>query len=417
MLKILDRFKNFFTKDINNMTYEEGLLLKQLGISNVDSDVKSEVTYFTCIKVLGETLGKLPLKMYQDTDNGIVKAKNNDIYNLLRLRPNPYMSPTTFWTTIENNRNHYGNAYVWCNYRGTKLKDLWILPSDQVSLVCDNEGYFGKENKIYYIYKDTRNNKEYTINGDNILHFKTSHSFDGITGMPVKDILASSVRGGLESQKFMNNLYENGMTAKAVLQYTGDLDNTAKRKYMKNIEDFANGSANAGKIIPMPYGTELKPLDLKLTDTQFFDLKKFNALQIAGAFGIKPTFINDYDKSSYSNSEAEQLSFLVNTLQFILKQYEEEISFKLLTNKQIKEGYYFKFNEGAVLRTDMKTQADVMTTYINNGVYTSNEVRLMLDMTTIDGADVLMCNGNYIPVQQVGKQYDKGGETIEKQEG
>ncbi|WP_270940889.1 phage portal protein [Romboutsia lituseburensis] len=415
-MRILDRFKNMFTKEVKNeLSAEEKNLLRILGITeNIEEDIKAEVTYFTCLKVLSENLGKLPLKLYQETDKGIVKAKNNNVYNLLRLRPNPYMNATTFWTTVEMNRSHYGNAYVYCNYKGTKLQDLWIMPSDQVRIMCDNAGYFGKKDKIWYVYNDTKTGKEYTIHADNVLHFKTSHTLNGIEGLAVKDILQSSVEGGLESQKFMNNLYKNGMTATSVLQYTGDLDEKAKARLIRGIESFANGSSNAGKIIPIPLGMQLTPLNLKLTDSQFFDLKKYNALQIAGAFGIKPTFINDYDKSSYSNSEAEQLSFLINTLQHMLKQYEEEISYKLLSTREINQGYFFKFNEGAVLRTDAKTQAEVVTKYVNNGIYTPNEARLLLNMTVIEGADILMCNGNYIPVQQVGNQYRKEGEIIEE---
>ena len=58
---------------------------------------------------------------------------------------------------------------------------------------------------------------------------------------------------------------------------------------------------------------KLTPLDIKLTDSQFFELKKYTALQIAAAFGVKPNQINNYDKSSYSNSEMQQLSFYVDT--------------------------------------------------------------------------------------------------------
>ena len=67
--------------------------------------------------------------------------------------------------------------------------------------------------------------------------------------------------------------------------------------------------------------------------------------KIAAAFGIKPNQINDYEKSSYANSEMQQLSFYVDTELFILKQYEEELNYKLLTDSEIKEGYFFKFNE------------------------------------------------------------------------
>lgn len=60
---------------------------------------------------------------------------------------------------------------------------------------------------------------------------------------------------------------------------------------------------------------------------------------------MKPNQINDYSKSSYSNSEMQQLSFYVDTELFIIKQYEEEINFKMLPDEDADDGYYYKFNE------------------------------------------------------------------------
>ena len=115
---------------------------------------------------------------------------------------------------------------------------------------------------------------------------------------------------------------------------------------------------------------------------------------------------------SYSNSEAQQLSFYVDTLQYILKQYEEEITYKLLSTQQINQGYFLKFNEAAILRADMKTQSECLSTYVNNGIYTSNEAREILDMPAKEGGDRLLVNGNYMPIDMAGKQYMKGGEEI-----
>jgi HK97 family phage portal protein len=288
------------------------------------------------------------------------------------------------------------------------------MQSDCVEVYIDDAGYFGKPNKIWYKYTDPKNNKEYTINCDNVLHFKSSNSDDGILGKSVKDTLSDSIEGASKSQRFMNKLYKEGMTARAVLQYTGDLDKEAKRRLLKGIEEFATGENNAGKIIPIPLGMQIQPLDIKLADAQFFDLKKYNALQIAGAFGIKPNHLNDYSKSSYSNSEMQQLSFYVDTLQFILKQYEEEITYKLLDSNLINQGYFFKFNEGSILRADMKTQAECLAKYVNNGIYTPNEARELLNLPLQNGGDKLMVNGNYIPIDLVGTQYLKGGELNEE---
>ena len=47
---------------------------------------------------------------------------------------------------------------------------------------------------------------------------------------------------------------------------------------------------------------------------------------------------------------------------------------------------------------------------MNNGIYTPNEARDYLDVPAKEGGDVLMVNGNYIPITDVGNQYEKGGE-------
>lgn len=413
-MKITEKVKAFFNPNNKTLRIDDSQFLDWLGVDSSNTNAISEVTYFTCLKILSETLGKLSLKMYQDTKKGIVKAKTNDVYNILRLRPNPYMSSSVFWSTIERNRNHYGNAYVWCRYKGNKLSDLWIMQSDCVEVYIDDMGYFGKPNKIWYIYNDPKSNKKYTMNSDEVLHFKSSQTYDGIIGKSVRDTLKDSIEGASKSQLFMNKLYKGGMTARAVLQYTGDLDKQAKQRLLKGIEEFATGEDNAGKIIPIPLGMQLQPLDIKLADAQFFDLKKYNALQIAGAFGIKPNHLNDYTSSSYSSSEMQQLSFYVDTLQYILKQYEEEITYKLLDEKMINKGYFFKFNEASILRSDMKTQSECLTSYVNNGIYTPNEARELLNLPSCEGGDILLCNGNYMPVHMAGEQYEKGGVNDEE---
>lgn len=397
-------------------------LLEWLGISSTPKKLVSEVTYFTCLKMLSETLGKMPLKFRQDTDKGVQRVKSNKVHKLLRTRPNALMTPSIFWATVEQNRNHYGNAYVWIRrklkrdkYGGSyEIQDLWVMHSNDVKVLIDDQGYFGAKGRMWYLYTDKYSTEQYLFNSDDVMHFKTSYSFDGILGVPVREVLKSTLEGGLESQNFMNNLYKSGLTAKAVLEYTGDLDSAAKERLVKGFEDFANGSKNSGKIIPVPLGMKLVPLDIKLTDSQFFELKKFNALQIAGAFGIKPNQLNDYEKSSYSNSEMQQLSFYVDTVLFILKQYEEELNYKLLTNDEIEEGYHFKFNEKVLLRTDSKTQMEILSKGVNNGLIMPNEGRDELGYPSEEGGDQLFMNGNYIPITDVGSQYRRGVNNNEK---
>ena len=109
------------------------------------------------------------------------------------------------------------------------------------------------------------------------------------------------------------------------------------------------------------------------------------------------------------------MAFLVDTMSYRMKAYEEELNAKVLSFDQILDGYWYKFNEKAILRTDSKTQQEILTGYVNNGVYTPNEARELLQLPAKEGGDQLVMNGNYIPITMVGEQYAKtssgGGEN------
>ena len=406
--------------ETDTATLNDESFLEWVGIKR-DSESKkptSDVTYFTCLKMMSETVAKMPWKLYQKTNKGISEPIDNDIARLMKRRPNPFMTPTTFWNAVEMNRNHYGNAYVYVRRKFKRKKyggeykalDMWIMPSDRVQIIIDDKGIFAGKGKIWYMYSDEYSGEQYIFRTEDVLHFKTSHCLNGIVGLPVQYILKQTVEGVIESQRFLNNLYKNGLTAKAVLEYTGELNEDAATKLRQTFERFGAGSQNTGKILPVPLGMKLTPLDIKLTDSQFVELKKYSALQIAAAFGIKPNQINDYEKSSYSNSEMQQLSFYVDTMLFVLKQYEEEVNYKLLSDDEVEEGLYFKMNEKVLLRTDSKTQMEILKEGINNGIETVNEARRKLDLMDMEGGDTLIVNGTYVPLTKVGAAYDKAEE-------
>ena len=369
---MFSNFKKIIKTLTTSSTEKETITLEQLvdflNLNGVSEKELSEATYFACLKILSESLGKLPLKLVSTSDkNGVIEQKDHPFYAKLRFRPSyfPFTEPsyevdvscfklrfrpnrfttsTDFFAAVEMNRNHYGNAYVWItNKKKQEDQELILLPSDSVEVWYDDGKILSDIPDVYYIYRVGTH--RYVFSSEEILHFKTSSSFDGIKGLSVREQLKATITGGQKSQEMVNKLIESGFTAKAVLQYTGNLNEESAKKFTANLEKYATGEVDALKsIIPIPLGSKLDPLNIKLGDNEFMEIKKYNALQIASAFGIKPNQINDYSKSSYASAEAQQLAFYVDTLLFILKQYEEELTYKLLTTDEIKRGLKFKFN-------------------------------------------------------------------------
>ena len=240
-MNVWQKFKGWIAEKMNftvetSPAMKEESFLEWLGVKRKNKDVMAEVTYFTCLKMMSETLAKIPWKYYQKTEKGIIEPELSDVAKLLKNRPNPFMTPTAFWNAVEMNRNHFGNAYVYVRskfkrkkYGGEyKVMDLWIMPSNCVQIVVDDEGYFGGRGKIWYVYNDKYSGQQYVFGTDEVLHFKTSHSLDGITGLPVQAILKTTVEGAAASQDYLNSLYESGLTGKATLEYTGDLNKDLK---------------------------------------------------------------------------------------------------------------------------------------------------------------------------------------------
>lgn len=403
-------FRKFFNKgeekkqktSINSMNFGEFF-----GI-NVSSDL-SEVTYFTCLKVLSESVGKLSLHLKDNDNNRIL---NHEALQKLKFSPNPFMTPTPMMTLLETWRNHHGNAYAYLSYgdRG-HLVGIYPFHPQKVRIWIDNAKIFSGKEDLYYEYN--KDGKIYLFKKDEILHLKGGLSKDGIVGMSVRETLATTLNGTKASQKYLNNLYDRGLTSKAILRYTGDLNKDLQKKMLEAIEEFISTENNPTGILPLPPGMDIVPLDLKLTDSQFFELKKYNALQIAAAFGVKPNHLNDYDKSSYSNSEMQNLTFYIDTLLYILTLYEEEFNLKLLTESERLKGLHFEFNVASILKGDLKTQAECLTKYVQSGIYTINEARKKAGLTAIDGGDVIVMNGSYVPLEKLGIAYEKGGAKSE----
>lgn len=429
----IEIMKNLFSDEdktekgrINTDQYGEWIdLARFLGIDeNLNHDAMSEATYYTCLKILREGVSKLPIRLMQETDeNGIREAKQHPLYDTFKVRPNPYMTPTYFWSWVEQQRNHYGNAFVYMTGTGTELDplELWPMPFTEVDVWYDDCARLCDVPDVYYRW--STGGKMHVLKSYEVLHFRSTDSIDGIMGISVIDRLRLEVDGALDSQAFQNELITSGMTAKAVLQYTGSLNDEGVKKMAAGLEKYAKGDHSKDgvkSIIPIPVGTSLTPLNIKLTDAQFAELKKYNAIQIASAFGIKPQQIGDMTKTSYASSQAQQEAFYTDTMLNIIKAYEEEIAYKTLTREMRMANYFIEFDTSVMLRSDFKTTVETYKTAVEGGLFKANEARRKLNLPAAEGGDILLGNGNLIPLGMAGQQYIKSegeGEPAEPEDG
>ena len=344
----------------------------------------SEPTYYTCLKVLSEAIGKIPIHV-RNAKNEIVK---NATEKLLTVRPNDAMSPSMLWTYVEFCRNHYGNGYVYCNWSNTtgELKSITALDPRCVRIWVDDVSDDILQ-KFYYTYTTFTGNT-YILASEDVVHVKNWHLDDQTRqlGVPVRDTLFGMVTAAQAGQQTQNDLYKNGMILGGVLNYVGDLSQEKQELLLEQVKKI--GTKN--RILPLPKDWELKTLNLSMVDAQFVEGRKMNALQIAAAFGVGPNQLNDYSKGSYANATAQQLSFLTNTLMAISKFYEDELTYKLLSDKDIEAGLRIDFDTEAILQSTPDVLTDILVKTVQGSIMTINEARQKFGLPPIDGGDKLM---------------------------
>ena len=181
---------------------------ESIGVDTSKRNEMSSATYYACIKMLSESIGKLPLKLYQRTERGIVQAQLTDTSRLLSIKPNSYMNASTFWSTMEQACQHFGDAFAYIDSEFIKsgryggeyvIRGIYPMDYQCTSILIDDAGIFRTSDKLFYQYTNPHTGETALYRDSEVMHFRTWYSFNGITGEPVKRILRDTISGEMSA--------------------------------------------------------------------------------------------------------------------------------------------------------------------------------------------------------------------------
>jgi len=392
-----------------SLTDEEKLFLKAFGVdyTSYSGSALKEITYLTCIKIISEAIGKTPIYLERETEDGIERIIDDDLSELISLRPNPYMSAIDCWKTIEALRQHDGISGLYKMYKKGELVGLY--PIRITGITIDDAGILNSnlKYKVLVDFTVAGTSMVQTALYEELLIFK-GFSLDGINTHSIRDLAKSAIDTNIKSQNYLNTLFDSGLTNKVVVQLTSDIK---EEKGIKKIQEKFNRIYSKSKrIFTVPAGFNVSSLNLSLSDAQFEQIRRMNISQIAALFGIKMHQLNDLKDTNNNSLEQQQVSFLVDTLLILYESIEQEVTYGLLTKEKRRKGYQFKFNTNVILRSSPETQMKIITGYVSNGVYSPNEGRRMLRKNKKEGGDDLIVNAGVLKMKDLGKNVMKEGE-------
>lgn len=354
------------------------------GYTDGFSDSLGESTYFNCLKVISESVAKCTIQVRKDGDLGETIDNKHYLTEILRLRPNNNSNAVDLIKTFVTISKHNGIGGLFIDRNGGKVKGLY--PVEITGITIDNVGLIKSKmnNKVLYEFRSVGGEIGSCFEKDIII--LRDFTLDGINAKATRKVLKESLETSKKSQNYLNNLFKNGLTNKLIVQMTSDIK---EEKELKKIQGkFDRLFSNNGRVFTVPAGYSVSALNLSLADAQFAELRKLSKEEIASAMGV-PLSKLGIQVATAKTLEQENLQFLIDTLQVIFASIEQELDYKLLTSAERMMGYKIRFNVNTILRMDSVTQAQVIDSYVKNGVYDLDYAKGLLGVEKIGGDKII----------------------------
>ncbi len=338
-------------------------------------------TVFACVRVLCESVGMLPCKLYKQTGRSKEVATSHRLHKLLSVAPNDYMTAQEFWELLIVCLCLRGNFYAFKNTFGGEVRELLPIDPSRVTPKINDDWSV--------TYKVTFKNGEIRdLTQDDIWHVRL-FTLDGLNGLNPIAYARQAISLGLSTEEHGSRLFSNGAVTSGVLQTEQSLTDEAFKRLKDEFQGQHMGVANAYKPMILEMGLDWKPISLNAEDSQFLETRRFQRDEICAIYRVPPHLVANMEKASLNNTETLGLQFLNYGLVPYITRIESRILVGLLSEKD-RANHYAKFNVGALLRADIKTRYEQYGKGIQWGILSPNDCRELEDANPREGGDIYL---------------------------
>lgn len=350
----------------------------------------SLASFFACVKVIAETKASLPIHVYEYSANGRGRVSKHDarvmlhdVAGLLGTEPNPDQTPMVWSEYRQAQCLCSGNSYteIVLDNRG-RAASLIPRPWQDVEVFRGDDGEL-----LYRVQGGQAGSlSPRVLDRSQMLHVPAMGN--GIIGWSPIRMHAETLGIALGADRFAATYFGNGVKPSMVLSTPGRLDPNVKKQLEEDLDNRYTND-NAHRALIAEGGVTVTPLSIPMDEAQFLESRIFELQEIARIFRVPPHMIGDLSKATFSNIEAQDLSFEKHTIRPWLVRDEQEMNRKLFPRSEWGR-FYVRHNVDALLRADVKTRFEAYKTAILCGIRTQNECRALEELDPVEGGDRLL---------------------------
>lgn len=359
------------------------------GSYRLDESATTLSAFFAATELISNSVAQLPISVKRET--GI--DKNHPINLLFK---NGLITKFNLMKNLVTDIIMYGNAYCYIEKAddGTPLS-LTYLERGDVTV------YYNKNTQD--LYYQVVNHKPGRVRPENMIHLY-KNSINGVQGKSLVSYANQVLQLAKATDKTASKYYSSGCALSGVLTIKGARKG-AKEAARDAFATTHSGSSGSGLVI-LDEDMSYTPISGSASDSQMLEARAFNVEEIARYFNINPLLLGDTKGASYKSIEEANVEFLSRTLMPYVSLIEDEFNRKLV--KPEEQGkVIIDFEEGELLRGDMKSTSEYIQKLVSSGIMTTNEAREMLGLPAKEGCDDLIVAYTKISDNKVSGEEEK----------
>ena len=397
-MDVFGRIKNIFNLNVTDeKAWNPALwnLVRTQTESGENVTERSALNYsavYNAVYLISDTVSTLPLGLKRKEDRKTLTVDSNPLHTVLRDQANPFMTAMTMREVSMGHVLLWGNSYAEIvRNRMGEVIELWPITPNRVQVKRFN-------GDLVYVIRMTTG-EDVTLLREQVLHVP-GLGFDGYVGYSLVSLAANAIGLGLAMETFGSRYFGNGTHPGVIVSHPGKLSPEAAQNLQKSLVSAYSGLGKSHRLMLLEDGLKLEKLGVPPNDSQFLESRQFQVPEIARWFNLPPHKLKDLTKSSFSNIEAEQISFVTDSILPWLVRLEQNYKMQLLNALEKKQGLYFKHNVDGLLRGNAKDRALLYRTMWMMGAMSQNDIREKEDMDPITGGDEYFVPMNMQPLSR-----------------
>ena len=337
-------------------------------------------TVFACMRVIGEGIAQVPLKLMRESEDGKVRtpAKDHPLYDILDARPNEWQTSFEYREMLAMHAVLCGNAFSFIN-RSNRAGVMELIPFSPGQVTVKRADDL---TLTYEVRTESGETKKFPA--ETIWHVR-GPSWNSWMGLEAVRIAREAVGLAMATEEQQSRMQRNGVRASGVYSVEGTLKEDQYKSLRAWIDQEYAGPANTGKPFILDRAAKWLGTSMTGVDAQTLETRRYQVEDICRFFRVNPIMVGAESKNTtYASAEQMFLAHLVHTLSPWYARIEQSIDANLLTEKDRKEGLYSNFVDEGLLRGSTINKKDVILGYVNGGVMTANEGRALLDLNPDD---------------------------------